>query len=102
MSDTIETLPVQMTYSLPELTALLVKHKDFHEGHYELAIEIQIGVGVVGPDPETALPGAVVGFKSIGIRKVDAANPLTVDAAVVNPIKPKTTKALRRKSDPAS
>lgn len=72
-------------YSLLELAALMLKDSNIHEGIYELSVEIQIAVGAVGPDKQNPLPGAVVGIKGAGLRKVTQANPLSVDAAIVNP-----------------
>lgn len=76
-------------YSLQELAALMLKEQKIHEGLYELSVEIQIAVGAVGPDADNVLPGAVLGVKSAGLRKVDKSNPLSVDASQVNPA-PKT------------
>lgn len=76
-----------VSLSLLEIAELLVKHKDFHEGLYNLAFEFQIGVGSFGPDPDSAMPGAMFGIKSIGITKTEIAGPGTVDAAKINPVK---------------
>ncbi len=84
-------------YSLHELAALMLKDQRIHEGLYELSVEIQIAVGAVGPDADNVLPGAVLGVKSAGLRKVEQANPLSVDAEKVNPA-PKT--AAKKASPP--
>ena len=98
MSQSTDTIATAVMYSLSELAALLVKDQGIHEGHHELSVELQVGVGAVGPDEQSALPGAVIGVKSIGIRKVDTPNPLSVDAAKVNPILPKKLRTPRSKS----
>ncbi|MBB3639821.1 hypothetical protein [Variovorax atrisoli] len=83
MSQSIE--PNLISHDLKEITEMLIKHHGFHEGLYEIAVEITIGVGAVGPTPDNQMPGAMVGVKSIGLRRTDQANYLTVDAAMVNP-----------------
>lgn len=77
-------------YELRDLAALMVKDQGLHDGLYELSIEIQVAVGVVGPDKDSVLPGALIGFKSAGLRKVEKANRLSVNAAEVNPRTSKT------------
>jgi hypothetical protein len=71
--------------TLEEIAVLLVKHFGYHEGLYELSFSIQVGVGQVGPTPETQLPGAAFGIGSVGLRKTSNPGPLVVDAAEVNP-----------------
>ena len=70
-----------------DLAEILVKHHGFHDGLYDLVFEFQIAVGAIGPSPESVLPGAMIGIKSIGLMKVDKNGPQTVDAAKVNPVK---------------
>jgi hypothetical protein len=48
-------------------------------------IELQIGVGQVGPVPDDAMPGAIIGVHKIGITPSIRPGPTTVDAAVCNP-----------------
>ena len=74
-------------YSLVELTEILVKHQELHEGLYNLSIEFRIAVGAVGPAPELICPGAMIGVSRIGLSKTEKekANMHTVDAAKVNP-----------------
>lgn len=69
-----------------ELTKALIKHYDVHEGKYELLVEFQLGVGSIGPDPESRLPSGVVGLSKVGLKKASVDNKLVVDAAVVNPV----------------
>ena len=84
--------------SLREAAELLVKHNGLHEGLYNLLFEFQIAVGAIGPSPELAIPGGMFGISGIGLEKVAAAGPHTVDAAIVNPAprspttKPKSTR----------
>lgn len=85
-----------LMYSLSDLAALLLKDKGIHEGHYETAIEFQVVVGAVGPSEESVLPGVMLGVKSFGLRKVDAPNPLSVDASVANPGPAKKVRTTRK------
>lgn len=75
------------TLSIRELTELLIKTNGIHEGKFELSVEFQIGVGGVGPSPETVVPGAMVGVNKVGLTPSIADGPNTVDASVVNPKK---------------
>jgi len=74
-------------FSLIELTEILVKNQDLHEGLYNLTVQFQIAVGAVGPSPELIGPGAVVGISRIGLSKTEESkrNIQTVNAAEVNP-----------------
>lgn len=84
---------IQFSHTLLEVGELLVKHHGLHEGFYEVALELQVGVGAIGPTPESRLPGAMIGFSKVGLRKVDKLQPLVIDAAKVNP---PTSKKARR------
>ena len=77
------------SFTYRDLVTILVKHEGVHEGHWGLAIEFGLGaanVPIAGPDGVLSLkPVAIVPVNSIGIQKHDEPNPLTVDAAEVNP-----------------
>lgn len=79
---------MEISHELREITELLVKHHGLHEGLYDLALEFQIAVGAVGPDPQSIVPGAMFGVRRIGIMKTEKAGVSTVDAAQVNPSNP--------------
>lgn len=84
--------------SLKELAAILVRHKELHEGLYDVSMEFQIAVGAIGPSPDAVLPGAMVGISRIGLSKVEQMGPQTVDAAMLNPAKkphPRKTKVTK-------
>lgn len=85
------------SHELREITELLVKHHGLHEGLYDLALEFQIAVGAVGPDPASIVPGAMFGVRRIGITRAEKSGISTVDAANVNPLIP-TKKAVARKA----
>lgn len=78
-------LEVIGSHDLREITELLVKHHGIHDGLYDLAIEFQIAVGAVGPDPSSITPGAMIGVRRIGLLQTDKHGPSTVNAAEVNP-----------------
>ena len=78
---------INFQLELKEITTLIVKHHDLHEGLYDLALEFQIAVGAVGPDPSSVVPGAAVGVRRIGIIRSEKPGLSTVDAAEINPQK---------------
>lgn len=80
--------PVDSPLSMRDLTGMLIKHYGLHEGKFDLMVEFQIGMGAVGPDPESVTPGAMIGLSRVGLMPTDTPTPTTLDAAVVNP-KPK-------------
>lgn len=77
-----------VSFSLVEMTKILIKHQDIHEGLYNLSLELKIAIGTIGPDIKSILPGAMIGVSRIGISKTAKAktNVHTVDAAEVNPL----------------
>ncbi|MDD5241592.1 MAG: hypothetical protein PHG47_07720 [Sulfuricella sp.] len=74
------------SHELREITELLIKHHGLHEGLYDLALEFQIAVGAVGPDPSSIVPGAMIGVRRIGLVNTDKEGPSTVNAAEANPM----------------
>lgn len=78
--------PPHEKLTLKELTELLVKNFNKHEGIYSLSLEIQISVGNFGP-AESVAPGAMFGVSGVGLNKVDKESVNTVDASKVNPLK---------------
>lgn len=85
-----------LTLSLTEVTSLLIKHYDLHEGMYDVAIELKIAAGAIGPSPESSLPGAMFGVSGIGLQRTETPGPRSINAAEVNPVKkqrkPRATK----------
>lgn len=71
--------------SLKELATILIQKYDYNEGLFDLSIEFQIGIGGVGPDPTSQIPGAMIGVSKIGLLSTDILGPTTVDASIVNP-----------------
>jgi hypothetical protein len=76
----------KISFSLRELTEIIIKHKGLHEGLYNMSIGFNIGFGAVGQTQESMFPGAMIGISKIGIVQVDKKNIHTVDAAEVNPL----------------
>jgi hypothetical protein len=81
----VAPVPIAAPVSLRELVTILIKHYDLHEGRYDLLVEYQIGVGPVGPDPASVVPGVMFGFGKVGLLKAMTPGPTSVDAAEVNP-----------------
>lgn len=79
--------------SLKELAVLMVKHYGLHEGHYDLMIEYKIGTGIVQPDPNEALPGAMIAISRVALVKSDKPEGAAVDAATANPARKVRKKA---------
>jgi len=79
-----------------EITELLIKHKDIHEGYWSIAIEFALSAANVstGPNDPDRCPSAIVPVRLIGIRRVDNPDQLSVDASVINPLK-----KIRKKKD---
>jgi hypothetical protein len=70
-----------------ELTTILIRHHGIHRGLWTLAVSFHVqGLNFPASNGDgTSLPGALLGVQGIGIRQVDVADPLTVDAGAVNP-----------------
>jgi len=89
------------TFTYSQLAELLVKESDIHEGHWGLFLRFGLGGGnlpIGDPGGQMVFrPAAIVPVTEIGIQEFDDPNPLTVDAAKVNP-KPKRTSSRRKKT----
>ena len=79
--------------SLREITELLIKHYDLHEGNYDLLMEFQLGVGLIAQNLEQPpAPTAMVGISRLGLTSAPVISPNTVDASAVNPVKKSSKK----------
>lgn len=89
------------TFTYPQLAELLVKESDIHEGHWGIFLGFGLGGGnlpIGDPGGQMVLrPAAIVPVSEIGIQEFDEPNPLTIDAAKVNP-KPKGSPRRRKKT----
>jgi hypothetical protein len=82
-----EPTPIKPTLSLKDLAVVLIKHYDLTEGVFDLMVEYQIGIGAVGPDKSSLVPGAMIGVSRIGLMPTTMSGINTVDASTVNPKK---------------
>ena len=87
------TAPTNSPLTMRDLATVLVKHYGLHDGVYDLIIEYQIGMGGVGPDPSSPVPGVMIGASKVGLIPSTTKGPTAVDAAIVNP-----TKKMRKKN----
>ena len=70
--------------SLRELTELLIKKHEIHEGIWAITIEFKLGVMTI-QDNDGVWPTAISSVSGVGIQKVDKEGPHALDAAKVNP-----------------
>jgi len=79
--------PQIITFSYKELATALIKHQGIHEGIWGLTIQVGIQAGNIqaGPSENDTVLGIIIPLQKIGIQKQDKPNPITVDAAKVNP-----------------
>lgn len=71
--------PVADPLSIQELGKVLAKHYGLTKGKYDVVVEFAIGMGAIGPTPETRVPGAMVGVRKIGLIPAETITPLTID-----------------------
>jgi hypothetical protein len=83
------------TITLAELTTVLIKELDVHEGLWGPFFEFGFGAANVAtaPDGKSFVPAAMNFVQKVGIQRFDSPNNLTVDAAQVNPSKTGRKKA---------
>lgn len=81
--------PTQVVFPFAELAEILVKQQNIHEGFWGIFVKFGIGAGNSPGPTGSLLPTAVVPILEIGIQKFDEANSLAVDAAEINPPKPR-------------
>lgn len=84
--------------SLRDLARLLVIDGNLHEGFFDLSFELQTVIGAFGPNPDEVLPGAIFGIKSVGLMPSVEQNPMSVNAAEVNPQPLSKSTPIRRKA----
>jgi hypothetical protein len=84
-------------YTLPyrELTTVLIKHLDIHEGLWSVFFKFGIHGFNLGLNNSSPVPTAIVPIMEIGISRDAEPTPLTVDAADVNPT-PRTKSSKRK------
>jgi hypothetical protein len=79
--------PELITFTYKEIATLLLKHQGIHTGLWSFTVQMGFQAGIIkaGPSEAEMVPAAIVPLLKIGIQKQDKPNPLTVDAAEVNP-----------------
>ena len=79
----------ELKFSRKELTEILIRHADAHEGFWGVVVEFGFAAAntaVAGPDGNFSIkPTALVAVNTVGIKRFNEAQPFTVDAAEVNP-----------------
>ncbi|HEY7489544.1 MAG TPA: hypothetical protein VIH59_00335 [Candidatus Tectomicrobia bacterium] len=84
-------------FDYKEVAEALVKKQGIHEGLWGIYMEFGIGGGSIpGPSENTLVPTAIIPVVKIGIHRFDKPNPLTVDAAEINPPSTESPKLTRR------
>jgi hypothetical protein len=82
-------MPVANQYSLSnrELTELIIKASDVHEGNWYLMVTFGFGALNAGQNEDDVVPTGLVSVQNIGIHRADEKTPaaMVVDAAQVNP-----------------
>lgn len=79
--------PTEFEFSHRDVAEALIKAQGIHEGKWMLVAKFGFGAGNIGNSPDASVlnPSAIVSLLSLGIKKTDETNSLTVDAAEVNP-----------------
>lgn len=76
----------QLLFSHQEIATLLIKSQDIHEGHWSVSVEVRTNILNLELAGSGLFPTAVNQVTALGIQRVSEPNPLSVDAAVVNPV----------------
>lgn len=80
----------QITLSHRELTEMMIKAQNLHEGKWRLIVVFGIqGANLVPPGSNEIFPAAVIPIQKIGLQKAkddEKEDSITVDAAKVNPL----------------
>ena len=76
-----------LTFSYKELAGILIKDQKLHEGLWGVIFEFGLAGGLFAfpPGGDVVVPTAMIPIVKVGIQRFDEANPITVDAAQVNP-----------------
>jgi hypothetical protein len=77
----------QHTFNLTELTTVILRELDIHEGIWGPFFEFGFGAANIAtsPDGKSFVPASMSFVKSVGVQRFETPNNLTVDAAQVNP-----------------
>lgn len=82
-------MPEIQTYSFThkEIMELMIRESGIHEGKWMLQVNFGFTAGNFGPSDGETYPGGIVLVNRLGLTKAtaDSPEPLTVDAAKINP-----------------
>lgn len=73
----------QFQFNHQELTRLLLQSQDIREGHWQVIIAFKCVATNIAWEGAPTLPAQVVMIDSIGLQRVSAPTPLSVDAAAL-------------------
>jgi hypothetical protein len=92
--------PKNYVFGHTELTELLIKNLNIHEGLWGIYFEFGLGGANIptGPDGKTFAPAAISFIQKVGIQKLDTPSNLSVDASIVNPLPSKKPKEKKKAS----
>jgi hypothetical protein len=96
--------PTQYSFDLKEVTIALIKQQGLHEGTWMVALEFNLGAGMVATSPGAVKPGAVIQVNRIQLVRQDnpdSAPDLTVDAREVNPAPDQSKSSRPRGAEPS-
>lgn len=90
----------QYIFTHKEILETLIKRAGVHEGKWTIMANFGLSAGTFGPSADQMYPGAVVVILQLGIQRAapETPEPMTVDAAVINPIAPPRSRASSRRS----
>lgn len=88
----------QMIYSHKELTELILRDRGITSGHWAIYIKFRLVGANVELDEGDLKPVAMTFVESIGVTRVEAPNPLSVDASKLRVKRSVSTKAPKAKS----
>ena len=79
----------QYKFGLTELTTLLVKQQNIHEGRWMVVMELTFGASLMGVTADVSYPTALIQIPAVVLSRAPdgllEGTPGLVDAAVVNP-----------------
>ncbi len=87
----------QFIFKLQEVTELLIKKQEIHEGYWKIMFRFGIHGANIDFGGSGLLPAAMVPILEIGIQRVNELDSLAIDAAKVNPLPSSTGKKRKTK-----
>jgi len=75
------------TFTHTELTDLLIKAADLHEGEWQLTFNFSFAATNLGQDESSVVPAGVMTVNQVGLTRATSTSPksLVRNASVVNP-----------------